>query len=66
MIIQNAPEAAKQITLPVKVEGVDLVSAIRFAGIFSLIFSICVAANVMLSFQMLRWYLINKNNRKAE
>lgn len=66
MIIQNAPEAAKQITLPVKVEGVDLVSAIRFAGIFSLIFSICVAANVMLSFQMLRWYLINKNNRKTE
>lgn len=66
MIIQNAPEAAKQITLPIKVEGFDLISAIRFTGIFSLIFSISVAVNVMLSFQMLRWYLINKNNQKPE
>ncbi len=66
MIIQNASEAAKQITLPFKVEGFDIVKAIRFSGVFSLLFSISVAVNVLLSFQMLRWYMVNKNNQKAE
>lgn len=66
MIIQNAPEAARQITLPFKVEGFDLVSAMRFTGIFSLIFSISVAVNVMLSFRMLRWHMVNHISRKPE
>ncbi|PVD53083.1 hypothetical protein DC498_06885 [Terrimonas sp.] len=60
MIIQNAPEAAKQITLPFKPEGFDIVAAIKFTGIFSLLFSIGVAANVMLSFQLLRGYMAGK------
>lgn len=63
MIIQNAPEAAKQIQLPIKVEGFDIVSAIRFTGIFSLLFSLGVAVNVMLSFQLLKWYVANKNEK---
>ncbi|MFT3749874.1 MAG: hypothetical protein QM768_16240 [Agriterribacter sp.] len=62
MIIQNAPEAAKQITLPFKPEGFDVVSAIKFTGIFSLLFSIGVAVNVMLSFRLLKWYASAKNN----
>lgn len=60
MIIQNAPEAAKQITLPFKPEGFDIVAAIKFTGVFSLLFSIGVAANVMLSFQLLRGYMAGK------
>ncbi|MFT4017492.1 MAG: hypothetical protein QM668_11060 [Agriterribacter sp.] len=60
MIIQNAPEAAKQITLPFKPEGFDIVAAIKFTGIFSLLFSIGVAVNVMLSFQLLRGYMAGK------
>lgn len=66
MIIQNAPEAAKQIQLPIKVEGFDIISLIRFTGVFSLLFSLSVAVNVMLSFQLLRWYLASTNERKSE
>ncbi|MCC6289681.1 MAG: hypothetical protein IT249_17525 [Chitinophagaceae bacterium] len=62
MIIQNAPEAAKQITLPFKPEGFNIIAAIKFTGIFSLLFSIGVAVNVILSFQLLKWYMSLKNN----
>ena len=57
VIIQNAAEVVKQVQLPFKPESVDLVAAIRGAGIFSLLFSIGIAVNVLLSIRLLRWYL---------
>jgi hypothetical protein len=57
VIIQNAAEVAKQVQLPFKPEGIDLVATIRGAGIFSLLFSIGIAVNVLLSIRLLRWYL---------
>ncbi|HTN06496.1 hypothetical protein [Agriterribacter sp.] len=60
VIIQNAEEVIKQVELPFKPEGIDLVAAIRGAGIFSLLFSIGIAANVLLSIRLLKWYLASK------
>lgn len=57
MIIQNAAEVVKQVELPFKPEGIDLVAAIRGAGIFSLLFSIGIAVNVLLSIRLLKWYM---------
>ncbi|HRP33009.1 MAG TPA: hypothetical protein PKV73_14020 [Agriterribacter sp.] len=57
VIIQNAPEVIKQIQLPFKPEGVDLVSMIRGVGIFSLLFSIGIAVNVLLNIRLLKWYM---------
>jgi hypothetical protein len=47
----------KQVELPFKPEGIDLVAAIRGAGIFSLLFSIGIAVNVLLSIRLLKWYM---------
>lgn len=59
VIVQNAPEVAKQAltNMKMKPEGIDFVTAIKAAGIFSLIFSIGIAVNVFLSIRLLRWYL---------
>lgn len=57
VIIQNAAEVIKQIELPFKPEGIDLVSALRGVGIFSLLFSIGIAVNVLLNIRLLRWYM---------
>lgn len=59
VIIQNAPEVAKQAleNMKIKPEGINFVTAIKGAGIFSLIFSIGIAVNVFLSIRLLRWYL---------
>lgn len=57
MIIQNAAEVVKQVELPFKPEGIDLVAAIRGAGIFSLLFSLGIAVNVLLSIRLLKWYM---------
>ncbi|MBX2925398.1 MAG: hypothetical protein KF746_24585 [Chitinophagaceae bacterium] len=62
VIIQNAPEVARQalLNMPLKPEGIDFVTAVKAAGIFSLIFSIGIAVNVFLSTRLLRWYLSSK------
>ncbi|HRO46385.1 hypothetical protein [Agriterribacter sp.] len=57
VIIQNAEEVIKQVELPFKPEGIDLVAAIRGVGIFSLLFSIGIAVNVLLNIRLLRWYM---------
>lgn len=57
MIIQNAAEVVKQVELPFKPEGIDLVAAIRGAGIFSLLFSLGIAVNVLLGIRLLKWYM---------
>ena len=57
VIIQNAAEVVKQVQLPFKPEGVDLVAASLIKKIFSLLFSIGIAVNVLLSIRLLRWYL---------
>lgn len=62
VIIQNAGEAVKQIELPVMPKNFDIVKAVRIIGIISLIFSIGIVINVMLSFRLLRRYLLSKQN----
>ncbi|MFT3947960.1 MAG: hypothetical protein QM763_13400 [Agriterribacter sp.] len=64
--LQDPYEVAKQINLPFKVEGFDIVSIVRITGIFALLFGLSITANVMLSFQLLRWYTANNNNQKAQ
>ena len=61
VIIQNAAEVIKQVELPFKPEGIDLVAAIRGAGIFSLLFSIGIAVNVLLNIRLLKWYMAKEN-----
>ncbi|MBX3254120.1 MAG: hypothetical protein KF862_08275 [Chitinophagaceae bacterium] len=62
VIVQNAPEVAQQalLNMPLKPDGIDFVTAVKAAGIFSLIFSIGIAVNVFLSIRLLRWYLGGK------
>ncbi|MCO5240970.1 MAG: hypothetical protein M9904_13050 [Chitinophagaceae bacterium] len=62
VIIQNAAEVIKQVELPFKPEGIDLVAAVRGAGIFSLLFSISIAINVLLNIRILRWYMTKEQN----
>ncbi|MCO5237117.1 MAG: hypothetical protein M9933_12700 [Chitinophagaceae bacterium] len=57
VIIQNAAEVIQQVELPFKPEGVNLVAAVKAAGIFSLLFSVGIAVNVLLSIRLLRWYM---------
>jgi hypothetical protein len=63
MIMQNAAEAAKQITLPFEAKGFNIAAAIKFVAVFSLLFSISVAVNVMMSFQLLRGYIAKKSSK---
>lgn len=62
VIIQNAAEVIKQVELPFNPEGIDLVAAVRGAGIFSLLFSISIAINVLLNIRILRWYMTKEQN----
>jgi len=62
VIIQNAGEAIKQIELPVMPKNFDLVKAVRIIGIISLIFSVGIVINVMMSFRLLRKYLLSKQD----
>jgi len=64
LIIQNADEAIKQANLPFQPKGVDMKSAVRIAGFFLLLFGIGVAVNVFLSTRLLRWYMINQENKE--
>lgn len=64
VIIQNAAEVVKQIELPFKPEGIDLVSMIRGVGIFSLLFSIGIAVNVLLNLRLLKWFLAKENEQQ--
>lgn len=57
MIIQNAGEVIKQIELPFKPEGINMVSMLRAVGIFSFLFSIGIVINVMMSIRLLKWYM---------
>lgn len=57
VIIQNASEVIKQIELPFKPEGINMVAMLRATGIFSFLFSIGIVINVMLSIRLLKWYL---------
>ena len=66
VIIQNAEEAVKQIELPFKPEGFNLVKAVRIVGVISLIFSIGIVINVMLSFRLLRRYLLSQQEKNGE
>jgi hypothetical protein len=66
VIIQNAEEAVKQVELPFKPEGFNLAKAVRIAGVISLIFSIGIVINVMLSFRLLRRYLISQQEKNSE
>lgn len=63
VIIQNAGEAIKQIELPVMPKNFDLVKAVKIIGIISLVFSIGIVINVMLSFRLLRSYLLSKQDK---
>ncbi len=63
VIIQNAAEAIKQIELPAMPKNFDLVKAVRIIGIISLIFSIGIVINVILSFRLLRSYLLSKQDK---
>lgn len=62
VIIQNAREVLQQVELPFKPEGVNLVAAVRGAGIFSLIFSLSIAINVLMNIRILRWYMTKEQN----
>ncbi|HEX5024973.1 MAG TPA: hypothetical protein VFV68_06860 [Agriterribacter sp.] len=63
VIIQNAKEVLKQVELPFKPEGVNMIAAIRAGGIFSLLFSVGIAVNVLLSTRLLRWYLASQQEQ---
>ncbi len=60
VIIQNAKEVLDQVELPFKPEGINMVAAVRGGGIFSLLFSLGIAVNVLLSIRLLRWYLASQ------
>lgn len=61
VIIQNAKEVLEQVELPFKPEGMDLVAVIRGVGVFSLLFSLGIAFNVLLNLRLLKWYQTKGN-----
>ncbi|MBW7889925.1 MAG: hypothetical protein H3C48_02650 [Chitinophagaceae bacterium] len=61
VIIQHAKEVLEQVELPFKPEGMDLVAVIRGVGVFSLLFSLGIAFNVLLNLRLLKWYQTKDN-----
>jgi len=61
IIIRNAKEVLEQVELPFKPEGMDLVAVIRGVGVFSLLFSLGIAFNVLLNLRLLKWYQTKDN-----
>lgn len=61
VIIQNAKKVLEQVELPFKPEGMNMVAVIRGVGIFSLLFSLGIAFNVLLNLRLLKWYQTKDN-----
>ena len=59
-ILQHTADYAQQIKLPQGAPPVNLQKVLQVAGIFSLIFSACILSNVILNFNLLRWYRANQ------
>jgi hypothetical protein len=58
IILQQAPEAAKQIKLPPEAKGMNVVPFLRGVAVFILLISLGIALNLVLNFKLLKWYLI--------
>ncbi len=66
LILQHAPEAAKLIKLPVQAKGMNIISILRASGVFTLIISACILANVILNFRLLRWYFFYRDDENEQ
>jgi hypothetical protein len=62
VIIQHTEDVIKQIKFPFPAKNINLKSVVRAAGIFSILFSLSVVMNVLLSFSLLRMYLAKKKS----
>jgi hypothetical protein len=62
LILQHAPEAAKLIKLPVQVKDMNIIPILRASGVFTLVISVSILANVILNFRLMRWYLFYRDN----
>jgi hypothetical protein len=66
VILQQAPEAAKQLKLqlPAQAKNLDVVALLRASGIFTILLSISIIINVVLNLRLLRWYLFYRDKEK--
>jgi hypothetical protein len=58
LILQHTKETAELIKLPVQAKNMDIVPILRASGIFTLVVGLSIVANIMLSFRLLKWYLL--------
>ena len=67
VFIQQAPELAKQVSLPPQVKNLNVVPLLRASGIVTLIISLSIFTNVILNFRLLKWYIISsqEENKKG-
>ena len=65
-ILQHAPETAKQLKLPEQAKNLDVVVILRASGVFTLLLSISIIANVVFNFRILKWYLFNRDQQPPD
>jgi hypothetical protein len=56
-VLGNIPELAKQVKLPPEAANLNVVRLLRFAFVFSLLFSASIAANAIINLRLLKWYI---------
>jgi len=63
LILQHTKETAKLIKLPVQAKNMDIIPILRASGIFTLVVGISIVANIVLSFRLLKWYLLQTGSK---
>jgi hypothetical protein len=64
VILQQAPELAKQMKLPPQAKNLNVVPILRGSAIFTLLVSISILANVVLNFRLMKWYIISISDKE--
>ncbi len=66
-MMQNTTELISQAQFPKEMKNVDIKKVIQGTGVFMLLFSISIIANVVLNLRFLKWYMVSlSENEKTK
>ena len=62
-VLQNLQQMAQQLPQQIDTKGLDVKGFLPGVGIFILVFGLTIAANVVLSMRLLKWYFLVNQER---
>lgn len=66
VILQNTSAMVKQVRLPPEAKNLNVEGFLKSIGIFVLFFSLSIVVNVILSWRLLKWYLLANGNERND